>query len=141
MLAGESLSRTLSNGRNPNDSSYAVLLGDLGNLLGGDDGLHEELVALELTQLLLVGDDVPREHHACLVAVEDLPFTLRIAAYDGQTVGIGVGGNHEVGIQARTEFHAKSHGLSILGVGADNGGEVTVDDHLLGHDMNVLEAP
>ena len=47
----------------------------------------------------------------------------------------------QVGIELRTEFHTQSHSLGILGIRADDSREVTVDDHLLGHHMDVLEAP
>ena len=70
-----------------------------------------------------------------------LPFALRVAADDGQTVSVGVRGNDEVGIQACAQLHAQRHGFSVLRVGADDGGEVAVDDHLLRNDVNVLESP
>ena len=120
---------------------HAVLLGNLGDDLSGDDGLYEKLVALQLAELLLVGDDVPAEHHAGLVAVEYLPLALGIAADDGQTVSIWVGGDDQISIKPCAELHAECHGFRILGVGADNGGEIAVDDHLLRDDVNILEAP
>ena len=142
--AGASLSRTLSKGKKPKLSSPpldVVLLRHLGNDFGRDNGLDEEVSRLELAEGYLVLNDVVAEHHAGLVSIDDGPFALVVAANDGKAVGIGVGCYDEVGIEFRAEFHAKGHGLSVLGIGADHGREVAVDDHLFGHDVNVLEAP
>ena len=119
----------------------ALLVGDLADQLGGHDGLHHELVALQLAELLLVRDDVPREHHGRLVAVQDHPLALVVAAHNGEAVGIRIAGDDEVGAHLVAQLHAHGHGLGVLGVGRDDGREVAVDDHLLGHDVDVLEAP
>ena len=120
---------------------YAVLLGNLGDDLGSHDGLYKELVALQLAELLLVGNDIPREHHTGLVTVQNLPLALAVAADNSQTVSIRVRSDDEVGIQTGTELHTQGHSLGILWVRADNGWEITVDNHLLRNDMDVLEAP
>ena len=94
-----------------------------------------------MAELLLVGDDVPAEHHAGLVTIQDFPLALVVAAYDSQTVGIRVRCNDKVSIELRTELHTEGHSLCILGVRADHRGEVTIDLHLLTHNVDILEAP
>ena len=86
-------------------------------------------------------DNVIAEHECRLVAVENLPFALVVAAYDGKAVSIGVGGNDKVGIEFGAELHAECHSLGVLGVRGDDGREIAVDNHLLRHDIDVLEAP
>ncbi len=95
----------------------------------------------EFAEFLHIVDDVVAVHHACLVAVDDYPFSLVVAAHDSDTVSIGVRSNHEVCSEFCAEVHAHCHGFGILGVGADNGWEVAVDNHLFGHYMNILESP
>ena len=84
---------------------HAVLLGNLLNQLGGHDGLHQELVAFQLAEFFLIGDDVPGKHHAGLVSIEDFPFALWVAADDSEAVCVGVRSNDEVGVQLCAEFH------------------------------------
>ena len=120
---------------------HTILISNLANNFCGHNRLHEELVAFQLAELLLVGDDVPAEHHAGLVTIDDFPLTLCIAADDSQTVSIGVAGNNEVSIQACAQFHTQRHSLCILGIRRNHRREVTVDDHLLGNHVDVLEAP
>ncbi len=120
---------------------HVVLLGHLGNNLGSNDSLNEEVGRLKLAELLLVFDDVVAEHHGSLVAVDDHPLALVVTANDSQTVGIRVGSHHEVGIKLSTELHTESHSLSILRVWRNYGWEVAIDNHLLRHHVDVLESP
>ena len=120
---------------------YVVLLGNLGNNLGSNDSLDEEVGWLKLAELLLVFDDIVAEHHGSLVAVDDHPLALVVAANDSQTVGIRVGSHHEVGIKLSAELHTESHSLSILRVWRNYGWEVAIDNHLLRHHVDVLESP
>ena len=132
---------------NPLEAGVAVadfnsfLLGNIGDALGGHDGLHQEVGALKLAEVLLVLDDVIAEHEGGLVAVENHPFALVVAADDGEAVGIGVGGYYQVSVELRSELHAEGHGLCVFRVGAYDGGEVSVHYHLLGHYVDVLESP
>ena len=89
----------------------AVLCCDACDEFGGDDGFDHEICRLQLSESLLVLDGVPIEHTCCLVAVENLPFALVVAAYDGKAVSIGVGGDDKVGIELSAELHAECHSL------------------------------
>ena len=81
------------------------------------------------------------EHDVGLVTVNDDPFALVVAADDRNTVRIRVGSDNEVGAQFGTEFHTEGHSLRVLGVRRNDSREVTVDHHLLGHYVDVLESP
>ncbi len=47
--------------------------------LGGHDGLHGKLIALEQAEFLVAGDDVVEKNHHDLVAVEQHIFTAVVA--------------------------------------------------------------
>ena len=120
---------------------HALAVSNTADDLAGDDGLNQVHVVAHLAQTLHVVDDIIAVHHAGLVTVDDDPFVLVVAADDGDTVGIGVAGDDEVCAEFGTQVHTHGHSLCILGVGADHGGEVTVDNHLFGHYVDVLKAP
>ena len=120
---------------------YVILLGNLSNHLCCNDGLYEEVCWLQLTQLLLVLDDIVAEHHGCLVTVDDHPLALVIAANDSQAVSIRVSSYYEVSVQLGTELHTESHSLSILWVRRNHCREVAIYNHLLRNYIDVLEAP
>ena len=69
---------------------------DLTNQLRGHDGLDDIHVRTHLTQPLHVIDDVVVEHDVGLVAVDDDPLALVVAADDGYTVCIRVTRDNEV---------------------------------------------
>ena len=77
---------------------HVVLLCHLCNYFGGNDGLHQEVAALKLAKRNLVLDDIVNEHHGCLVAIDNLPFSFWVAANDCQAVSIRIGSNNEVSI-------------------------------------------
>ena len=95
----------------------------------------------QLAQTLHVVDDVVVVHDVGLVAVDDDPFALIVTAHYGYAVSIGVGCYNEVSAQFCTQCHAHCHGFGVFGVRRHHGGEVAVDNHLLGNHVNVLEAP
>ena len=119
----------------------ALAVSNLAYQLAGYNGLDEIMLGTQFAEFLHVGDDVVGVHHASLVAVDDSPLTLVVAADDSNTVGIGVACYHKVGVQFGAEVHAHSHCLCVLGIRADDGGEVAVNHHLLGHYVYVLKAP
>ena len=94
-----------------------------------------------MTEFLLILYNIIGEHQSGLVTVEDAPLALRVAANDSQTVCIGVGSQHKVGVEFVAQLHAQRHGLRVFRVRRNHGWEIAVDDHLLLHHVDVLEAP
>ena len=105
------------------------------------DGLHHKLIALHLSLCLTVHDDVVEENHASLIAIDKHPFPLIVLAGHTHTVGIGVAGHHDVGIELLGQIKRHGECLSILGVRALHGGEVAALHHLFGNGVNVFKAP
>jgi hypothetical protein len=60
--------------------------------------------------------------------------------HDAHAVGIRVGADDEVHAVFLGQLHRQIEALGILRVGGDHGGEVAVDDHLLRHAQQVLDA-
>ena len=107
---------------------------------GSHDGLHHVLVVFEETELTVAAHDVVEENHHYLVAVDELVFTVVVADYAAYAVGVGVGGNNEVGINFLSLCNCHGHGRRILGVGGIHGGEVARRDVLFGNMDDVGEA-
>ncbi len=121
--------------------SDTLTVSNLTNHLGGNDGLNNIHVITHLTEAFHVVDDVIVVHHVGLVTIDDNPFALIVTANNGDTIGIGVGGDHEVCTEFGTQVHAHGHGFGVLGVRTNHGWEIAIDHHLFGYDMDVLEAP
>ena len=109
--------------------------------LGGHDGLDDIHIVAELTQTLHVVDDVVVEHDVGLVTVDDDPLAFVITANYGDTVRVRVGSDDEVSAEFGTEFHTEGHSFSVLRVRGNDSREITIDHHLLGHYVDVLESP
>ena len=86
-------------------------------------------------------NNVVEEHHTSLVTVDNHPLALIVLARDCQTVGVGVGCHHKVGVNLLGKIDGHCHSLGVLGVGRYDCGEITVLYHLLLDTVDVLEAP
>ena len=84
-------------------------LGDGPDQFGGDDGLDGELLAGKTSVLLPLRQQVIDEERAGHVAVEQLHLAVVVADGDTHAVGVGVGGEDEVGTDfiglADSQFH------------------------------------
>ncbi len=94
-----------------------------------------------MPQLLLILYNIIGEHQSRLVTVKDAPLALRVAAHHCQAVSIRVRSQHKVSIQFIAQLHAQRHSLRVFRVRRNNRREIAVNDHLLLHHVDVLEAP
>ena len=113
---------------------------DVGHLRG-DDRLDHELLAVEAPQLRPARQLIGHDERQGLVAVQQDVFSLGIAQRDADTIRIGIGGQHQIGAQPRTQLDGLGHRLALFGIGGFDGGEVAVDDRLLLDQRDVREAP
>ena len=79
--------------------------------LRGDDGLHDILVAVQFAALGPAGQLVAHQQHEGLVAVQQNVFSLGVAQRDADTIRIGIGGQHQIGAQPRTQLDGLGHGV------------------------------
>ena len=84
--------------------------------------------------------DVIQQQHAHLVARKQLVAAVFAAHGNAHTVGIRVGGQHQIGILLFGQLQAKAQGLKNFGVGIRAGGEIAVRVLLLGHDGDIRNA-
>ena len=79
-----------------------LCISNLTNQFAGNNGLDDIHIVAQLTQTLHVVDNVVVVHDVRLVAVDDHPLALVVAANDGYTVSIGVTGDNQIGSEFGT---------------------------------------
>ncbi len=120
------------------EAPKAVDLRHLPGHLRGDDGLQGHRLFRQGARPLLRADEVVQQQHAGLVAGDDLKLAVPGADHDAHPVGVGVGAQDEVRALLFRQIHRQIEALGILRVGGDYGGEVPVNDHLLGNAEEVF---
>ena len=105
-----------------------------------NDGHHGYRVLRHGAFLNAACADIIQQQHAHLVAGNQLIAAVRAAHGDAHTVGVRVGGEHQVGINLFGELQPVFQRLENLGVGVRAGGEVSVRIFLLGDDRDVGDA-
>ena len=118
----------------------AVALGHLAGHLGGDDGLDGNGILGQSAGTLHGADEVIQQQNTGLVAGDGAELAGLVPDHDAHAVTVGVGAQHKVHIVFLCKVNGKIEALGIFGVGGFYGGEVTVDDHLLGLADQVLDA-
>ena len=103
------------------------------------DGGHGHLARQVLAALGAHAAHVIQQQHAHLVAGQQR-VVVTILAGHAHAVGIGVGGQQQVGMHLLAQVDALLHGLADLGVGIGARGEVAVGLLLLGHHGDVGDA-
>ena len=117
----------------------AIVLGQGVGHGGGDDGGHDDLAAGVLAGLGLHAGQPVDEQDTHLVAGEQLVVAL-VRNGHAHAVGVGVGGEHEVGVDLVAQLEALLERLAELGVGVRAGREVPVGLGLLGNHGDVGDA-
>ena len=107
---------------------------------GGHDGLAHDGILGHGALLDAARADVVQQQHANLVAGEQLIAAVLALDGDAHTVGIRVGGQHQVGAGGFRQFQTKAQRLENFGVGIRAGGEVAVRVLLLGNDGHIVNA-
>ena len=117
----------------------AVVAGQRVGHHGRDDRGDGDLGLGVLAALLGHLDEPVHQQDAHLVAGQQ--HVLAVVRDGGaHAVGIGVGGDHEVGLDLVGQLQRQLEGLAELGVGVLAGREVAVRVLLLGHDLDVVDA-
>ena len=119
---------------------HAVVLGNGVSKRGGHDGHDGHGILRHGALFDAARADVVQEQRAHLVAGHQLVAAVRAAHGNAHAVGVGVGGEHEIGTRLLGELKAVLEGLEDLGVGIGSGGEVAVGVLLLRHDGDVGDA-
>ena len=89
--------------------------------------------------LLVSGQNVVQQQSTHLVARDGLERAVRGSGHDAHAVCVGIGCHDQVAANAVGDLNTQLKYLRILGVGLGNGGEVAVNDHLLGNGVEVLK--
>ena len=105
------------------------------------NSLYDEVSRLHQSLGLTVAYDVIEEQKACLVAVDEYPFTLVVLASHAHTVGIRVARHDNISVNFFRVTQCKGKSFSVFGVRAYYSWEIAALHHLLLHAMNVLKAP
>ncbi len=106
---------------------------------GRDDGGHGNLGLGVLATLHCHLYEPVHHEDAHLIAGKQDVLTA-VGNRGAETVGIGVGGNDQIGLDLVSKLQCQLQGLAELGVGVLAGGEVSVRILLLGHDLHVVDA-
>ena len=115
-------------------------LGHLAGHLGGHDGLQHHGVGGQLAAALHGAVQIIAQQHAGLVAADGLEFARLIAYHDAHAVTVGVGAHDEIRLHLVRQRHRQIEALRILRIRGFHRGEVAVDDHLLRHAVQMLDA-
>ena len=115
-------------------------LGHLAGHLGGDNGFQHHGVFRQLAAALHGPVQVIAQQHAGLVAADRLELALLVADHDAHTVAVRVGAYDEVGLHLVGQRNSQIEALGVLRIGRHHRGEITVNDHLLRHAVQMLDA-
>ena len=116
-----------------------VLLGNYSCHAGGNDGAHCAGILRQSAGGLLCLDDIVQKQNAHLVAGNG-GVSIAGTNHGADTVSVGVGTDDQVGADLLCQVNCQVEAFGILGVGADNGGEIAVNNHLLLNGIDVLDA-
>ena len=117
----------------------AVLFGDDAGHRGGNDARQRAGVLRQRAGLAAGVDDIVQQQHAHLVA-RDGHILVAAAHHRADAVRVGVGADDQVAADLLGEVDGQIKALGVFGVGADDGREAAVDDHLLLHRVEVFDA-
>ena len=115
-------------------------LGHLAGHLRGDDGFQHHGLLRHLAGALHGAVQIVGQQHAGLVTADGLEPALPVAHHDAHPVAVRVGAHDEVRLHLVGQRHRQIEALGILRVGRHHRGEVAVNDHLLRHAVQVLDA-
>ena len=118
----------------------AMLAADLGSKLGGYDGLDRIGLFGHGVCVFISGENVVEKECANLVTGDGNELVFGVSDHDAHAVSVGVGGKHEITAYLFGKLNAERECFGIFGVGALNGGKVTVDHHLFAYGVEVLES-
>ena len=90
---------------------------------------------------LAVHDNVVKENHASLVAVNQYPLSLIILASHAYAVSVRVRGHYDVSINALCQVKCHGECFTIFRVRTFNRWEVAVLNHLFGHAVYIFKSP
>ena len=135
LQAGDLLADVLEAGKRAAQLK-AVLAGQGVKHRRAHDGGDHELVRDVLAAGRGAAGEPVGEKHAHLVAAQQDILAL-VGHGDARAVGVGVGGQQQVGMHLGAQLQALLQRLPDLGVGVGAGGEVTVGLGLLGHHGHV----
>ena len=117
----------------------AVLLRHHSGHAGGDDAGQGAGVFRQGAGGLLCADHIVQQQHAHLVAA-DGDILVPGAHHGADAVGVRVGADNQVAAHLLGQVDGQIEALGIFRVGAFHRGEAAVDNHLLGHGVQVLDA-
>ena len=107
--------------------------------LGGNDGLDSIRMLGHAVGFLVCGQNIVKQQSTHLVAGNGLKGAVCGSGHDAHAVCVGVGCHDQVAAYAVSDLDTQLKYLRIFGVGLGNGGEVAVNDHLLGNGVEVLK--
>ncbi len=123
------------------DKPYLIILRDRPRHIGGHNGCHKSRILGHFPCRCPLTQDVFRNEHTGHVARERHIFAgLGIQRVDAQSVGIGIGRQHDIGVLLFRQLQREGECLGIFRVGVIQGRKVGVGHLLLGHHVYVLEA-
>ena len=117
----------------------AVFLRHHSGHAGGDDAGQSAGVFRQGAGGLLGADHIVQQQHAHLVAA-DGDILVPGADHGADAVGVRVGADDQVAAHLAGQVDGQIEALGIFRVGAFHRGEAAVDDHLLFHGVQVLDA-